>query len=176
MIRTATATIFALLAALPACADSITGLARIRDGDSLVVEGRQIRLAGVDAPEMTQPEGRYTLAALRRHVHDRPVTCTGDEIDRYDRLVAICTVAGQSINLWLVERGLAFAYWPWRAADLTRRDCPRPGLRECHRTTAALLAAEDAAREARRGFWHFDPPPVYPGCVRHAERLRCRAP
>ena len=34
--------------------DEVSGLARVIDGDSLAVEGRDIRIFGVDAPELHQ--------------------------------------------------------------------------------------------------------------------------
>jgi endonuclease YncB( thermonuclease family) len=160
----------AIIIVSSAVAETVHGVPRVRDGDSLVVGGRQIRLAYIDAPEMRQSAGRYSLAA-------RDVTCTGDDVDRYGRLVAICTVSGRSINLWLVSRGLAFAYWPFRRpVDLTRAPCPDESWPECRRTTPEMVAAEDAARRARRGVWHFDPLPVYPWCVRHAGGVPCRGP
>lgn len=164
------------LAISPAWAETRSGPARVKDGDSLVVDGREIRLAGIDAPEMRQTGGRYSLVALRRHLSGRAVVCKGDDVDRYGRLVATCRLGGRFINAWLVSRGLAFAYWPFRADDLTRLPCPDTTMAECHRTTPDLMADEDSARAARRGLWHFDPLPVYPWCARHANGIRCKGP
>ena len=46
-----------MLLTSPACADSITGVPRIVDGDSIVINGVKIRLHGIDAPERTQTCG-----------------------------------------------------------------------------------------------------------------------
>lgn len=40
--------------AVPAGADAIKGKARVIDGDTIEIEGEEIRLAGIDAPEMGQ--------------------------------------------------------------------------------------------------------------------------
>ena len=50
-------TLVLLLLASPAFADSITGIPRIVDGDSLVIDGVKIRLHGIDAPERNQTCG-----------------------------------------------------------------------------------------------------------------------
>lgn len=157
-------------------AEIVSGVARVKDGDSLVVSGREIRLSGIDAPEMKQREGRYSAAALRRHLADRVVRCRGLESDKYGRLLATCTVDRRSINMWMVKRGLAFAYWPFRSFDLVRQACPDETMAECHRTSAAYLRTEDKARAKGRGIWHFTPLPVYPWCSRHAGGISCNGP
>ena len=43
-----------LLHAAPASAESVTGIARVIDGDTLEVAGTRVRLYGVDAPESKQ--------------------------------------------------------------------------------------------------------------------------
>ena len=43
-----------LLFASPALAQTITGPARVIDGDTLGVSGQRIRLHGIDAPEKNQ--------------------------------------------------------------------------------------------------------------------------
>ncbi|MBF0325965.1 MAG: thermonuclease family protein [Alphaproteobacteria bacterium] len=158
----------AVLVPAAATAETVAGVPRVVDGDSLVVDGRPIRLARIDAPEMKQPEGRYVLAALKRHIAGREVQCEGTDQDRYRRLVATCRIDGRSINAWLVGRGLAFAYWPFRdPVTLARRPCPDQSMPECHRTSPALLSIEDKARSAGRGLWRRDPLPTNPWCIRH---------
>lgn len=96
--------------------ESITGTAHGIDGDSLVVNGREMRLKGLDAPESRQtcrvggkdmPCGREASFALRRWLQRGPVTCIGHETDRYGRLLVACRVAGQDVGADLVRNGHA---------------------------------------------------------------------
>lgn len=161
----------ALLGAAPAIAETVEGSARIKDGDTLAIGSEITRLEGLDAFEMKQGRaGRYSRAALARHIGGDPVVCVGGQRDRYGRLLGRCSVRGREINIWMVERGLAFAYWPYRGLDLQRLPCPLGGAADCHYTTPEMLAAEDRARAAGRGFWRWRPLPDYPGWVRHPER------
>jgi endonuclease YncB( thermonuclease family) len=97
----------------------LTGAAEIIDGDSLRINGVEIRLRGIDAPELMQtcqisgqniPCGRNARAALRRLASTGLVTCVGDERDRYGRLLAVCRVRGIDINAAMVRDGQAVAF------------------------------------------------------------------
>lgn len=116
---------------------TVSGTARVLDGDSIAIKGIEIRLRGVDAAEGSQtcirseetwPCGREATMHLRNRLRGRAVTCKGHERDAHGRLLAICKAGGQEINHWLVEQGWAVSY----------DDYP---------------AAERKAREARRGLW-----------------------
>jgi endonuclease YncB( thermonuclease family) len=129
-----------ILAATPAMAE-IVGLARVVDGDTLVVVGVRVRLAGIDAPEQRQqcwrPQGvwscgRIAQAVLDAMVDGRTVTCAEAGRDRYRRVVAVCAVDGVELNSAMVAEGRALAY----------RSISR-----------AYVADEDKAREAGRGVW-----------------------
>jgi endonuclease YncB( thermonuclease family) len=120
-----------------ACAQPLTGPARVIDGDSLEIQGQRIRLHGVDAPEI-----RQTCTRPEFNGHDsRPVTCRALGKDRYGRVVARCFVGKPHIDLggWMVRNGLAVAYTKYS------RD---------------YVPQETAARGARLGLWSgaFVPP------------------
>jgi endonuclease YncB( thermonuclease family) len=128
-------------------AGKIAGLARVIDGDSLVVAGVEIRLYGIDAPEYRQlclrggqpwPCGLHALLALRAMTGSRRVECLPREIDRYDRTIAVCSAGGVELNAAMVAAGNAVAY-------------------------GAYETEERAAREARRGIWSssFEHPAVW---------------
>lgn len=99
--------------------EMVVGAAHALDGDSLVVNGREMRLKGLDAPEARQmctvgskevACGRQATVALRRWLTRGPVTCIGNEIDRYQRLLVTCRINGQDIGADLVRNGFALSY------------------------------------------------------------------
>lgn len=100
--------------AVPAWSDTITGRASVTDGDSLAIHGQRIRLFGIDAPEHDQTCeaggqryrcGQQAALALDDHIAARPVTCEQRDVDRYGRIVATCTVAGEDLSAWMVAQG-----------------------------------------------------------------------
>jgi endonuclease YncB( thermonuclease family) len=111
---------------------------RVADGDSIEIlrpgarDRLRVRLEGVDAPELGEVFSRDAQAFLRRLVLDRRVRVSGRDVDRYGRLVARISVAGQDASLELLKQGLA---------------CQR------FATDAVLAAAESRARAAGVGFW-----------------------
>lgn len=102
----------------------VTGTARVVDGDTIDIDGKRIRLEGIDAPEAAQTcTGRYAggifgewrcgvaaSAALVRLTRSKTVTCEARETDKYNRLIATCFVNGRNINRAMVRRGHAWAF------------------------------------------------------------------
>ena len=97
----------------------LTAVAVAVDGDSLRLDGQEIRLKGIDAPELHQnctisgravACGRESHAALRRLVTGDLTTCVGSERDRYGRLLAHCRVRGVDLGAALVRDGRAVAF------------------------------------------------------------------
>ena len=106
------------LLATPALAD-VAGVASVIDGDTIEVRGQRIRLHGIDAPESRQlcrldgkpwQCGKDAANALADKIARRPVTCEDLGRDRYKRIIARCTVAGENMGAWMVSEGLALAY------------------------------------------------------------------
>ena len=136
---------------------TISGSARIVDGDTLDVDGRRIRLHGIDAPESAQtcraqarrwPCGRKAARALGKRIAGRSVQCEERDRDRYGRIVAVCRAGGEDLNGWMVREGWALAY----------------------RTYSLAYADEERrARQARRGVWRGEF--VAPWAWRRGERL-----
>jgi len=116
---------------------------KVYDGDTVTVRdnGREIRVrfACVDAPEMSQaPHGQVSRDHLAKII---PV---GSEVkvevktkDQYGRVVGEIFKDGESVNLRMVEEGQAFVWAKF--AD------------QCG--ASKFLAAESAARTAKRGVW-----------------------
>lgn len=97
----------------------LTGVAAIHDGDTMTVNGIRVRLHGIDAPELDQPCrrqgrpwacGRAAKTQLEGLVGASDVACTAIDKDRYGRIVARCSIAGQDIQAWMVRNGWAIAY------------------------------------------------------------------
>jgi endonuclease YncB( thermonuclease family) len=89
----------------------ISGSARIVGGDGLKIGQWEIRLFGIDAPEMRGgPEGRRSRAALEDLIGGRPVDCDGLNFDRYGRVVAICKVDGKDIGEEMLAISQAVTY------------------------------------------------------------------
>jgi len=121
---------------------SIVGNAEILDADTIKIGGQRIRLEGIDAAETDQfcldAKGeRWTcgIAArdqLKDYIAGREVSCEGSGTDRYERTLAVCSVAGADINAWLVREGLALAYVHY---------------------SRVYVSQESAAKDAQRGMW-----------------------
>jgi len=122
------------------------------DGDSLRRDGADIRLYGIDAPELHQscsdrngrdyPCGYQARDVLRRLIDRGAVTCTAVDGDRYGRAVALCRAGDLDLAGEMVRRGFALAY---------------------RRHSLDYLDEEAEARRARRGLWQgrFENPDVW---------------
>ncbi len=93
----------------PALAD-VAGGASVIDGDTIEVHGQRIRLHGIDAPESGQlcrldgkpwQCGKDAANALADKIGRRPVACEDLGRDRYKRIIARCTVAGEDLGEWI---------------------------------------------------------------------------
>ena len=139
------------LAATPSAGEQVV---RVKDGDSLVVAsaGREVdvRLAGIDAPELRQARGMEARTALETLVAGRDVELQLVGGDAYRRIVAHVLVDGLDVNVEMVRRGLA---WVPRQYD------PAP----------ALVRQEHEAQAAGRGVWG-DAKPTPPWVWRKASR------
>lgn len=98
---------------------TVEGSVHVIDGDSLVVDGQEVRLTGIDAPEYRQtcqdkngnawPCGKEAAGTLRRLIGTTPVVCTGGTFDIYDRLLARCTAGTVNLNREMVRLGFALS-------------------------------------------------------------------
>jgi endonuclease YncB( thermonuclease family) len=126
-------------------AHTVNGLrVTVIDGDSLRAGNDNIRLIGIDAPELRQSCrdehgrewtcGRAAKARLAALIGGAEVACTARGHDRYGRTLAVCS-AGDIADLGetLVREGYAVDYYQ-----------------------GGYQAAEREARTARRGLWRGD--------------------
>jgi len=97
----------------------VVGVASVIDGDTLEIHGQRIRLHGIDAPESGQSCegggrqyrcGKQAALALADKVGRATVRCEQRDIDRYQRIVAVCRLGNLDLNAWMVRQGWAIAY------------------------------------------------------------------
>lgn len=90
----------------------LRGRCRVIDGDTIVIDGRHIRLAGIDAPELDHPWGQVSKWAMVDLCKGQTVTAHIKPEMSYDRLVAECFLPdGRDLAAELVKAGLALD-WP----------------------------------------------------------------
>lgn len=98
---------------------SLEGRAQVTDGDTIRIGEARIRLKGIDAPEMEQrcskagrsyACGETARRALIDLVSGENVRCRAAGRDRYQRILARCTVNGNDIGTQMVESGWAVSY------------------------------------------------------------------
>jgi len=136
-------TLFAVfLACQTEAAETISGVPRIVDGDTIVIGATKIRLESIDAPESDQicvdengDRWACGIAARDRlagYVGNSPVDCTPSGLDAYGRTLAVCRIKGEDLNAWMVREGWALAFIHY---------------------SKVYLPDEVEARDARRGLW-----------------------
>jgi micrococcal nuclease len=128
---------------VPAAAKGLNGIvSHVTDGDTLWVRPAggqpvQVRIYGIDAPEICQTFGKQSRDALAARVLRRPVQVATRARDVYDRNVGRVTLNGQDVGAWLVAGGYAWA--------------------SRYRNRAVYAAEEAQARQERRGLWAANP-------------------
>ena len=107
---------------------SVTGYAKVTDGDTIKIDTFKIRLDGIDAPEKKQKCkrpyftifmltiyedyycGQKSTEALINKINNQKVTCNISDIDYFKRLIGECYTRKTSLNAWLVSNGHAVAF------------------------------------------------------------------
>jgi endonuclease YncB( thermonuclease family) len=154
-LAVALATVLTAIGAM--AGETIVGTASVIDGDTIEIHGQRIRLHGIDTPESSQlcerdgkPYrcGQVAALALSDRIGRRPVSCEQRDMDRYGRIVAVCSQSGEDLNGWLVRQGYGVAY---------------------RKYSLDYVPQEEAAHSERLGMWsgRF----VMPWLWRRGERL-----
>lgn len=100
------------MATVRSCYDADTCRLDISLGLGITAQNVQIRLYGIDAPELRgdeRPEGLAARDALLDRTSGRRVLLqtVEDDTGKYGRLLGILWLDGENMNEWLVERGYA---------------------------------------------------------------------
>jgi endonuclease YncB( thermonuclease family) len=117
---------------------------QVADGDSFQVDGRKLRLNGIDAPEYKQrckdangepwECGKAARASLEMLLRSPGLRCEAEAEDRYGRSIASCSATNiADIAAAQVNAGMAVSHEYY-------------GVR-------SYGDEEDAARSAKRGIW-----------------------
>ena len=94
---------------IASAAQTVSGkVTKVRDADTVVVQGVPIRLNGVDAPENGTRAGNEATAAMKRYLRGKTLNCELNGDRTYDRWVGVCfTDEGHDIGAVMVASGYA---------------------------------------------------------------------
>ncbi len=121
---------------------TFSGAAKATNGDTLEMNGRSVRLNGVDALGEDQPcikDGKPVSVAadaqkaLEAIVAGKMLDCTAVSMDRQQRPIAECKIGDRSVQGALVASGWAYDYARF--------------------SNGAYKAQQDEAKAAKRGVW-----------------------
>ncbi|WP_349434636.1 thermonuclease family protein [Pararhizobium sp. A13] len=111
--------------------EMVSGWVKVVDGDTLVLDGKRIRLVGIDAPELRQvcqrdnqrwPCGKGAKDHLVALIDDAKTTCEAGGSDRYGRLLAVCSSGSRDLNAAMVAAGYAIAFGDYEAEERAARE------------------------------------------------------
>ena len=98
---------------------NIIGKAKVIDGDTIHISKNKIRLHAIDAPEKKQTCildteewfcGKQSTIELKKLISGKIVKCKVNDVDIYNRFIAVCFINNTDINQWMVKNGWAIAY------------------------------------------------------------------
>ncbi|MBS0219934.1 MAG: thermonuclease family protein [Proteobacteria bacterium] len=92
----------------------------VLDGNTIVLEGRHVRLWGIDAPDLHAtcsgwPAGEIAAAFLHDLISNRSIACAAHGVHATGKLFGICRAAGVDVGATMVRKGMA-----WAAVKYTR--------------------------------------------------------
>lgn len=91
---------------------TLSGKCYVVDGDTIRIGKINIRLAGIDAPELEHPWGQKSKWELVRLCKGQVITAELEPDISYDRVVATCFLPdGRDLSAEMVKAGLAID-WP----------------------------------------------------------------
>ncbi len=117
----------------------------VHDGDSFNLQASnnatvRVRIAGIDAPEKTQPYSAKAKVALETMLNSGPIRLEPVTVDRFDRWVANVYVNDENVGLAQINQGWAWYFRRYKD-DLELSQQLRYEF------------AEQTARQKRLGLW-----------------------
>ena len=151
-----------LWSSLSATAADIVGrVVGVSDGDTITVlvdnhDRLKVRLAGIDAPEKSQPFGSVSKKSLSDQVFGKTVNIESNKKDRYGRFLGRVIFNGTDVCLEQIRAGMAWHYKRYsnEQSESLRRE---------------YADAESQARQLKIGLWS-EPTPIAPWEFRHQGR------
>jgi endonuclease YncB( thermonuclease family) len=141
--------LFLTCLAAPSFAEELTGeIVGVHDGDTVTVLTAdktqvKIRLAKIDAPELSQPYGMQSKKTLSQEVFGKNVKVIWDEKDKYGRTVGNIYADGIYVNAEMIKSGSAWVYRKYSNDNV-------------------LIAFEDQARNDKVGLWGLQTDQIVP--------------
>ena len=99
---------------------TISGIAKVIDGDSIKIKEKNIRLIGIDAPEFKQKCldknyheyycGKISTTFLKQLVNKKNIQCEYSKKDMYGRYLGSCNLENININYEMIKNGMAIIY------------------------------------------------------------------
>jgi endonuclease YncB( thermonuclease family) len=96
------------------------GIAKVIDGDSIIVDNAEIRIKAIDAPEYHQKCydsqnqeyhcGEKSTKFLKKLLENKTTICKSHKKDIYDRYLSICYIDGTDIAEIMIKNGWAVIY------------------------------------------------------------------
>ena len=135
-------TILFLLLAIPAtCFSWPAKVVSVADGDTITVlhldRQKEIRLYGIDCPEKGQDFGQQAKAITAALVAGRSVDIEKKDTDRYDRIVGLVKIDGQSLSELIIQNGYAWVYPKYCKEEFC----------------TDWVKSEGVARQQKKGMW-----------------------
>lgn len=161
--------ILPVLVLLPGCNNQPSGVpagpytvTEVFDGDSFNLKAAndktvRIRIAGIDAPEKSQPYSQKSKTALEALLAAGPIRLDVIKQDRFERWVAHVSVNEEDVGLRQIQGG-----WAWYFKRYQK------DLSESMQTD--YERAERQARADQRGLWAWSTPPEPPWKFRERTR------
>ena len=126
------------------CNVSFADNLKIVDGDTIVLNGEKIRFSGIDTPELKQTCmkdeqkvfcGIFAKMLLIKKIGNETPKCISEGKDAYKRTLAECFINGESLSVFLVRSGYAFAY---------------------RKYSKKFIKEEEFAKENKLGMWSME--------------------
>ena len=99
--------------------NKVNAKVRVVDGDTIHIGKKKYRFSGIDTPEIKQTCekdgvliycGIIAKEILKEKIANHKVTCIEEEeLDFFKRILAECFVNGESLSVYMVRSGYAFA-------------------------------------------------------------------